>query len=85
MSGEGDQPYELAIAEKVHEYGAQSVYGRVMSANEIFRLDISKRIVSAYFARENAEDVVNWVRDNKQDADLLSLAHKLVEDGREYC
>jgi len=55
-------------------FGAASVLGRPMSAGEIQRMMLVERIVTAFRARAQASDWVEWSKSNREDSDLLALA-----------
>lgn len=65
----------------VDRFGAQAVFGRVIGAGEIRRMNTAEAIVRAYRDRERAENWAEWARDNREQAALLARAAKAADDG----
>ena len=78
---EGGTPTdELITGWAVAKYGAQAVYGRAMSFNEIRMLDLADNVVRAYKERQRAEEWAKWAEDNPEKARLLAVAGRLAQE-----
>jgi len=78
---EGDQmPDELILARTVDKYGAQAVFGRILSFHEIRMMTLSDNVVTAYMERARSENWAQWAEANPGRARLLNTAGMLYEE-----
>jgi hypothetical protein len=63
----------LAIIDR---FGAQAVYGRALTANEILRMMRAEHVLQAYVARTASADWAEWTERNPDKAELLIEAMK---------
>ena len=78
---EGDQmPDELILARTVDKYGAQAVFGRILSFHEIRMMTLSDNVVTAYMERARSENWAQWAEANPGRARLLNTAGILYEE-----
>ena len=75
----GDPTDELKLGWAINKYGAQSVYGRTLSFQELRMLDLADNIVKIYRERAQADNWAKWAEDNPQKARLIGIAGKLAQ------
>ena len=61
----------------VEKYGAQSVYGRTLSANEISRMEYADMMVNIFESRKNSNNWAAWVTEHPLWVDRLNEAEAL--------
>ena len=61
----------------VERFGAQSVFGRVLSAGEIQRMMTVERIVQGYKAKNASPDWAKWAEEHPELDALLNIAMRL--------
>ena len=83
----GDQmPDELILSRTVDKYGAQAVFGRTLSFQEIRSMSLSENVVNYYRERDNYRDetgVKNWAEwagKNPGKANTLNAAGMLYDE-----
>lgn len=74
---------ELILAWSVDRYGAQAVYGRTLSFQEIRTMDMARNIAEAYYERQHSDNWASWAERNPAKARLLNMAARLVEEDME--
>ena len=60
----------------MHKYGAQNIFGRVMTADEVQTINLIDQIESAFLSRMQAKDFVEWQRSHEYKHKLLSWARR---------
>ena len=81
--GEGKIPREIIWSSYGDRFGFAAVFGRQPTPGEMRRMSAAERIVRAYRSRLEAENWVQWAKDNEDDARLLNQAMKAAMDGDE--
>ena len=76
----GEVTDELVLAWAVGKYGAQAVFGRTLSFQEIRVMDIADNVFRAYRERERSDNWAKWAQDNPDKARLLAQAGKLAQE-----
>jgi len=76
----GQMPDELILARTVDKYGAQAVFGRILSFHEIQMMTLSDNVVTAYMERARSENWAQWAEANPGRARLLNTAGMLYEE-----
>ena len=76
----GQMPDELILARTVDKYGAQAVFGRILSFHEIRMMTLSDNVVTAYTERARSENWAQWAEANPGRARLLNAAGVLYEE-----
>ena len=76
----GQMPDELILARTVDKYGAQAVFGRILSFHEIRMMTLSDNVVTAYMERARSENWAQWAEANPGRARLLNTAGMLYEE-----
>jgi len=76
----GDVTDELVLGWAVSKYGAQAVYGRILSFHEIRMMDLAENVFKAYREREASENWAEWADKNRAKARLLAAAGRLTEE-----
>lgn len=72
--GRGPMPKILETAYAVRHFGAAAVYGRVLTIEEMRKMNLAERIVEAYQARAQSDNWADWAEKNKSAANLLNAA-----------
>lgn len=62
----------------IEKYGAPSVFGRVLSAGEIIRMEYAQFIVDIFQSRKNSNNWQAWVAEHPSWSELLAEAWKLA-------
>jgi enoyl-CoA hydratase/carnithine racemase len=75
--GDGVSP-ELILAGNLERYGQALLAGRPLSANEVYCMNVARRVVEAYQMRTNADNWAQWARDNPELVKLLAEAETLA-------
>jgi len=78
--GDGRLPAEIELLAAVDRYGSNAVFGRVVGAGEIRRMNAAENTIRAYRDREQSDDWPKWARDNPGLARLLAIATKAADD-----
>ena len=77
----GDQiPDELVLARSVERYGAQAVFGRILSFHELRMMTLSDNVVNAYNERQRSDNWAQWAEANHGKARLLAEAGRLYDE-----
>ena len=63
------------------KFGAQAIFGRPLTVEEIHAMLRAETVVQAYTAREKAENWVAWAKDNPELSLILNAAAKAAHDG----
>lgn len=71
---------ELILCWAVEKYGAQSVYGRMLSFHEIRMMDLADNIVRAYNERKRSDNWAAWAENNHIKARILNIAGRLAQE-----
>jgi hypothetical protein len=78
--GGGQMPDELILSRTVDKYGAQAVFGRTLSFQEIRSMSLSENVYSAYQERARSENWAQWAEANPGKARLINAAGMLYEE-----
>jgi hypothetical protein len=77
----GDQiSDELVLARTVEKYGAQAIFGRALSFQEVRSMSLADNIVKAYGERNKSDNWAEWSASNPSKARLLNTAGKLYDE-----
>lgn len=76
LAGASPIPQWMETRDAVHKFGAQAVFGRVITVEESRTINMIDTMVSAYFAREAAGDKAAWVEQNGAAHQLLAWARR---------
>ena len=77
--GDGPIPDELVLARTVDRYGAQAVFGRILSFHEIRMMTLADNVVTAHQERRKSDNWAAWAEANHSKAELLGIAGRLYE------
>jgi hypothetical protein len=73
-------PDELILARAVEKYGAQAIFGRMLSFQEVRSMGLAENIVNAYGERKKSDNWAEWSENNPSKARLLNTAGKLYDE-----
>jgi len=76
----GQMPDELILARTVDRYGAQAVFGRILSFHEIRMMTLADNVVTAYKERARSENWKEWTENNPGKAHILNTAGRLYDE-----
>lgn len=78
----GDRPYPaiLQIADAVQDFGAQAIFGGVMTALDVVEITTAMRVLNCYRERDQAmkKNIGDWADKNKGKHDLLVWARQMA-------
>lgn len=81
-SGRAPHPVELEAYNMVQTFGAQAVFGRVLTVPEMRRMALAHRIVDAVRNRAASKSWAEWAEKNPDDNRLVTAAMKAVHNGK---
>lgn len=79
----GRAPYlpEIEAYSMVQVFGAQAVFGRILTVSEMRRMTLARRIYDAVKARGASKSWAEWAEKNPDDNRLVTAAMKAVNNG----
>ena len=75
-NSDGPMPQETRLANLIRRFGAESIYGRPLGANEIRRMEMSESVIDIYQERELSGDWGAWAESNPEKSKFLNWALK---------
>lgn len=76
--GGGLKPHPLKLYDSIQTYGAAAVIGgRQLSVNEIYCMNASHNVFTAYRQRKASPDWTKWTQDNPALAEMLLFVERL--------
>lgn len=76
--GQAEQPDELKLYNAVQTYGAQAVFGRVLSGGEVKRMNFSRLFLDNYAQMKKSTNYAEWVASNPAWAKVFGVAAELA-------
>lgn len=76
-----DAPLETEEIVFLDEFGAQAVYGGLMTVVDMRRVLWTKRLMTAYKTRERAENMAEWAEKHEAENGWLTWAERIYNDG----
>lgn len=79
----GDEPLppaELNLIRLVERFGAQTIYGRPLSAGEVIKMITVERIINAYESMHLSKNWAQWAKDNPIEFEFLMQVKKAADE-----